>query len=246
VAKVSILGVLVDNVDYSEALEKVNEFIRSGKKHYIVTPNPEQVVYAQDHSSFKKILNEADLAICDGVGLLWASRFLSTPLKERVSGVDLMEKICVRASQKGWKLGFLGGTGKTAKETGEALKLRYDGLKIEFAAEGDPRSDFDWELRKEIPELDVLFVAYGAPKQEELIARNLKELDVKVVMACGGAFDFVAGKKKRAPEILRNTCFEWLWRLMLEPWRIKRQMAIPAFVLKVFWVRISNFKFAKN
>ena len=239
-AKVNVLGVLIDNVDHNEALEKVEGFIADGKKHYIVTPNPEQVIYAQNHPGFKKILNEADLAVCDGVGLLWASRFLGTPLAERVSGVDLMEKICARAAQKGWKIGLLGSTGQTAKEAGKVLKLSYNGLKVEFAEAGDPSGVFDRKIRKKIPELDVLFVAYGAPKQEEWIKRNLRQIDIKAAMACGGAFDFIVGRQKRAPKILRNTCFEWLWRLILQPWRIRRQMAIPAFMAKVFWKRISN------
>ena len=240
-AKVDVLGILVDNLNYEEALEKVGEFIRDNKKRYIVTPNPEQVMYAQNHPGFKKILNEADLAICDGIGLLWAARFLGTPLKERVSGIDLMEKICARAAKEGWKVGLLGGMGETAREAGEALKSRYRSLRVEFAGEGNPKPDFDQKLRGKIPNLDVLFVAYGVPTQEEWVARNLRGLNVKAAMVCGGAFDFLAGKQKRAPKILRNTCFEWLWRLIFQPWRIKRQMAIPAFMLKVVWERISNF-----
>jgi len=242
VAKVNILGVLIDNLGYDEALEKVENFIADGRKHYIVTPNPEQVMYAQNQLNFKKILNEADLAICDGVGLLWASRFLGKPLKERVSGVDLMEKICAKAAQKGWKIGLLGSTGETAKKAEDALKLSYSGLKVEFAEAGDPGKMFDRKIRGKIPKLDVLFVAYGAPKQEEWIERNLGEINVKAAMACGGAFDFIVGRKKRAPKILRNTCFEWLWRLVWEPWRIKRQMAIPAFMMRVVWEKILNSK----
>jgi len=211
-----LLGVKVDNVDMNGALEKIGDFICDGRQHYIVTPNPEIIVLAQKDKEYKKILNEADLSIPDGVGIKIASRFLGEPIRERITGTDLMEKLLTNNKQqttnniKGFLLGGKRGAGeKIAKKFPNAVGFTEN---IEEAINS---------INKCQP--NILFVALGAPKQEKWIYYNIAKIpSVKVAVGVGGAFDFLSGKILRAPKFLRKIGLEWLWRFMLQPWRIKR------------------------
>ena len=212
--KTEILGVRIDNLAMEEALQKVEGFLKDGQQHYIVTPNPEFLVLAQKDKEFKEILNLADLAIPDGMGLVLAARFLGQPLKQRVSGTDLMEKICQKAAQKKWPIFLMGGQQGVAEKAGENLRKKYLGLQIRTVPQIQ-------SLKAEGQSL--LFVALGAPKQEKWINENLKKMpSVKLVMGVGGAFDFIASQVPRAPKFLRAIGLEWLWRFICQPWRIKR------------------------
>ena len=202
---VDILGVKISKVDYQSAMRAVERFLADGRKHYIVTPNPEFIVRAQKDCQFCQILNRADLAIPDGIGLRVGTK---------VTGTDLMIGLCELAAKKGFSVFLLGGRGGVAKEAAKRLKTQFANLNIVGTYEGDSPGG--------ITAADFLFVAYGAPKQEKWIARNLPKIPVKVAMGVGGAFDFIAGKRKRAPRILRRLGLEWLWRLIQEPQRLPR------------------------
>lgn len=251
-----ILGVGVTNEKEDSILEYIVKNIEQNtKKYYITTPNPEILVYATHHESFKKILNEADLALSDGIGLVWAGKMLKKPFKERVTGVDLMKKLCekVAASNAGTPkkpitVGFLGGRGRVAEVTAQRLKEQYPGLKIVLAEAGNPDKKTILLLSEKMGQtskakgsaighekktIDILFVAFGFPKQEEWIAQNLADLPVRYAMVVGGAFDYLSGSVPRAPKILRNAGLEWLFRLVMQPWRWKRQLRLLEFVLLV-------------
>lgn len=239
--KVSILGVNIDNVTMEETLERVEAFLSDGQKHQIVTVNPEFVVTAQKDSEFRRILNSVDLAIPDGIGLVLASRLIrhdrsklyGAPLRERVAGRDLIEQLASLGAKRGFKIYLLGGEKGVAKKAAEILRNRYPRLKIVGAEEGLPAEALSpsaplgtgsvegrrWGIIKEINRVqpDFLFVAYGAPKQDKWIAKNLAELNVKVAMGVGGALDMIAGITPRAPLWMRRLGLEWLWRLFLEP-----------------------------
>ena len=224
--KINILGVKIDRIDFKGAIKKIAQFIDSEKSHQIVTVNSEFIIEAQDNKNFKKILNSADLAVADGVGILWASKFLygaKKKLKERVAGVDLMWEIAKLASENGWRIFLLGGKNGVVRKTSQRLKLLYPDLKIVGASEGEPKYPRD-EIVKAIhkSEAQILFVAYGAPKQDIFISENLDKLGVKVAIGVGGSFDFISGKKKRAPKWMQKISLEWLWRLGHEPKRFKR------------------------
>ncbi|MAF20811.1 MAG: hypothetical protein CMI55_03970 [Parcubacteria group bacterium] len=200
-----ILGVRVDNLTINQVLEKIEGFLADGRQHYIVTLNPEFLVKAQKDQSFKQILNQADLALPDGIGLIFAAWFLGQSLKQRIAGVDLMEKICQKAAQNGWPVCLIGGQSDIAQKAGANLKKKYPGLEIN---QNNPK---------------ILFVALGAPKQEKWIVENLKNIpSVKLAIGVGGSFDFISGQVRRAPRLIRFLGLEWLWRLMRQPWRIKR------------------------
>lgn len=213
--KKDVLGVKIDDVDISKALEIVQGWLQKGGKHYIVTPNPEIVVMAQKDQQLKNILNHADLAIPDGMGLkLTGDIVMTTP------GVDLMEALIKLSSEKGFTVGFLGGREGVANKAAECLKEKYPKLKVVFAQSAGVV----------LPTTDLLFVAFGPPKQEKWIASNLPKLPVKVAMGVGGAFDYLSHLIPRAPKRIRTIGFEWLFRLIIQPWRLKRQMALIEYI----------------
>ncbi|MCL4387086.1 WecB/TagA/CpsF family glycosyltransferase, partial [Patescibacteria group bacterium] len=202
--------------------------IRKQKKVFIITPNPEILTYASTHPDFKNTLNSADLALCDGVGLLLAGKLLGKSLKQRMAGVDFVKNVCREASEsnsagakKPITVGFLGARGSVAERASDCLQKMYPGLKVSFAKE---------ELKEgEKVSVDILFVAYGFPKQEEWIASNLERLDIRAAMGVGGSLDYISGEVKRAPSWIRKIGLEWLYRLFRQPWRIKRQASLIKF-----------------
>ena len=234
---VDILGIKISKVSYESAIEVVEGFLVDEKKHQIVTPNPEFIVLAQTDREFREILNRADLAIPDGVGLR---------METTVTGTDFMIRLCGLAAKKGYSVFLLGGRGGVAEEAAKRLKEWFANLNIVGTYEGDPEtvpSVFQavpssarggLNSRAKFP-IDFLFVAYGAPKQEKWIAKNLFKIPVKVAMGVGGAFDFIAGRRRRAPKILRRLGLEWFWRLIQEPRRFPRILnATIKFPLLVF------------
>ncbi len=216
----------MDNLAMEEALQKVEDFLKDGQQHYIVTPNPEFLIEAQKDKKFKKILNQADLAMPDGIGLIFASWFLLQPLKQRIAGTDLMERVCQRAASRKWPVFLLGDKedGLVEKTAGKLIK-KYPGLEINSL--NKILGCFKEKITESVSLVEnrpaVLFLALGAPKQEKWIARNLRKMpSVKLAMGVGGAFDFISGQVPRAPKFLRAIGLEWLWRLFCQPWRIKR------------------------
>lgn len=226
--KKQVLGIKIDDISIQEATKIVESWLPKSDKHYIVTPNPEMVVAAGEDKEFKDILNKADLAVPDGQGLKFGSDIVcNTP------GTDLMQALVKMASDWGFTIGLLGGRGGVAAEVAKRLQKKYPKLKISFVSE-EPT---------EIPKTDILFVAFGHPKQEYWIYENLKNLPagrqvpVKVAMGVGGAFDYISGRVPRAPKWIRNLGLEWLFRLIVQPWRIKRQLALLKFIYLVFFSR---------
>lgn len=256
--KVEVLGIKIDDINLSQAVSTVDQWLSAGnsKRRYIVTPNPEFLVAAQTDLRFKKILNDADLSIPDGVGLRLSGR-----VKNTVAGVDLMEELVKLSAEKGFTIGLLGGRNGVARKTSECLKSKFPGVKILWAEEGGevdrngyllgvlptqypvvhPRSTSLAAATRRDPSsssplasrpIDLLFVAFGHIKQEKWIASNLSSLPVKVVMGVGGAFDYVSGRVPRAPRLVRLARLEWLFRLALQPWRVGRQLAL----IKYLWL----------
>ncbi len=216
IMKKYILGVKIDDVTMDEAVEIVHTWLQKSDKHYIVTPNPEFLMTAQKDLEFKRILNDADLSIPDGTGLK-----LSGQVKNTFPGVDLMEKLVGKSVDWAVTIGFLGGRNGVAEKASERLQKKYPGIKI-----------ISVDSEKVEGECDILFVAFGHPKQEKWIYQNLPNLPVKVAMGVGGAFDYMAGHIPRAPKWLRKLGLEWLFRLAIQPWRIKRQLRL----LRYLWL----------
>jgi len=237
--RLDILGVRVDFILLKKALSLIENWVNTNRKYQITTPNPEQIILSLSDYRFKKILNSSALAVADGAGLLWAAKRLynlknnKSDLKEdkkgelqRLGGIDLMLSLCKLASKKRWRVFLLGGKKGSAKKAKLVLKKNFKNLVV-FSFEGslDVENQSKKELKTAINKINkkkphLLFVAYGAPLQEKWIAENLKNLNVNIVMGVGGSFDYLSGKVKRAPQLLRKKGLEWLWRLSLQPWRL--------------------------
>ena len=232
---VVILDVPVHPLTWDDFLALVAQFIAEGKPRQLCTANPEFVMTAQRRPDFLRVLQNADLVLADGTGLLWAARRLGRPLPARITGSDGIYRLAERAAQHGWRLFLLGAQPGVAQQTATILQTLYPGLQIAGVYPGSPRDEDYPEIARRIKaaQPDILLVAYGAPAQDLWIARHKDDLGVAVSMGVGGAFDFVAGVQKRAPRWMIRLNLEWLWRLITQPWRWKRQLDLPRFVWQV-------------
>lgn len=238
-AKISILGIKIDRIDTKKTLLKIEKFIKSKKPHQIVTVNPEFVMQAKKDKEFKNVLNNADLSVPDGMGIIWASKILKKPLPTRIAGTDLVYDLAKLSSKKNYKIYFLGAEEGIAEKAISNLKKKYKNLKIAGYEAGSPYDLSTIErIKKTRP--DILLVAFGAPKQDKWIYKFKNSLGVPVMMGIGGAFDFIAGKVPRAPETVRRIGFEWLYRLIKQPRRFKRQMSVIKFGFTVLGQRIKK------
>lgn len=238
--RTEILGIHVDNVTYEQALARMEAFVVDGRPHLVVTVNPEFIITARKDALFARILNGADLALPDGQGLLWAARVLGTPLRQRVTGVDMLCRMARLAQDKGYRVYLLGAAEGIAEAAAQQLRNQYPRLQVVGTYAGSAAPGDEEEIVSNIQRTrpHFLFVAYGAPRQEKWIARNIDSLGVPVAMGVGGAFDFVSGRAKRAPPWAQRSGLEWLHRLYQEPWRWRRMLALPKFACLVFQARL--------
>ncbi len=231
----SILGVKFDIVNEDEALEKLINFLEedsSLKKVY--TPNPEIVMLAQDDKELFRILSEADLVLADGIGVILASKIKGLELKDRVTGVDTMDKLLKYCGQKGKSIFIFGSKPGIAEIACKNIEKKYEGIKIAGYHHGYFSENDEDEIINKINEVnpDVLFVCLGAPKQEKWIDKNKDRLNCSLAMGVGGSVDVYAGVAKRAPVAFQKLGLEWFYRLLKEPWRFKRMLVLPKFLIK--------------
>jgi N-acetylglucosaminyldiphosphoundecaprenol N-acetyl-beta-D-mannosaminyltransferase len=231
--------VRVDSVTFDQVLTCIEDFIADGHPHQVVTVNPEFVMAAQSDAEFRHIINTSALALPDGVGIWWASRHLGRPLSERIPGVDLVEQLAALSADRGYRLYFLGAMPGVADKAVEVLDARYPGLVVAGTCVGSPHPEDEAAIVEQVRATrpHVLLVAYGAPAQDHWIARNIGRLRVPVCIGVGGSFDYIAGIHARAPRWLRKLGMEWLHRLITQPWRWRRMLALPRFAWQVFWSR---------
>jgi N-acetylglucosaminyldiphosphoundecaprenol N-acetyl-beta-D-mannosaminyltransferase len=234
--RIPILGVAVDNLTEDDALDHVAGFIAAGGPHQIVTVNPEFVMEARRNAAFRAALAAADLATPDGIGLLLVAKWRGTPLRGRVTGVELTGRIAAEAARRGWTLFLLGAAPGVAGRAADALQAHHPGLRIAGCYAGSPGLEDEPGIRALILQArpDVLLVAYGHPAQELWIARNQPHIRVPVAIGVGGVFDYLAGVTPRAPGWMRRLGLEWLYRLARQPRRWRRiLMAVPLFLWAV-------------
>lgn len=231
-----ILNVPVHDVTYAETLALFDQYITSRQPHQVCTVNPEFVMNAQANPAFATVLQQAALNIPDGIGLLLAARLRGKRLRERVSGSTLVaELIPQRAAKRGWRVFFLGAEPGIAATAAARLQAQYPSLQVVGIYSGN---DSLAESEKIIAMVnsaqpDLLLVAFGNPKQDFWIARHATRLNVPVMIGVGGSFDFIAGVAQRAPVGWQRLGLEWLHRLLHEPKRWRRMLALPRFVWAV-------------
>lgn len=233
--KVNILGVYVDTVTISEAADTIMKFFDEDRLHSVYTPNSEIIMHAYKNPEFAELLNNADLLTADGIGVVYASKILKKPIKERAAGYDIARQVLSKMNYTDHKLFLFGGKPGVAEEAKAKLLQEYSDLNIVGLRNGYFKADEEAEIVEEINNsgADIVFVCLGAPKQEEWIDRHAKELKARVAMGIGGSLDVFAGRVERAPEIFCKTGMEWFYRLCKEPWRIGRMMELPKFAATV-------------
>lgn len=235
VKSVKIFGVRFDNVDAEEANKQFIALMGSDKLGMIYTPNTEIIMKAQDDPEFKAILNEGDLVIPDGIGVVLASKIHHLGLTERVPGIELMTMMLEYCNRTGKSIYLFGGQPKVAELAAIKIKETYPNVKIAGTRDGFFESNQEISILDDINEKkpDILFVALGAPKQEKWISKYKKTINAKVAMGVGGSLDVWAGTVKRAPVFFQKTGLEWFYRLLKQPTRIMRMMSLPKFMIKV-------------
>ena len=221
---IAILGVPFDNIGTAHAIQLIEEMIASRKPHYLVTANVDFVVQAQSDIELRRIIFNAELVLCDGTPLVWASRFLGNPLPERVAGADLVPLLIRLAAIRNYRIFLLGATPEAAEKAVARLRAQYPKLVIDhYSPPFDPLLEMDHEqIKNRITAMnpDMLFVSFGCPKQEKWIAMHYKNLSVPVVAGVGATIDFLAGQVRRSPVWMQKIGAEWIFRLAQEPRRL--------------------------
>jgi N-acetylglucosaminyldiphosphoundecaprenol N-acetyl-beta-D-mannosaminyltransferase len=237
-----VLGVRVDRVTQHQALDAIERMIAQRREsdnqlpcRQVVTVNTEFVMMAQHDATFRECINQAALVVADGMGIVWATRYLGTPAPERITGTDTLAALAKRCAASGYSLYLLGAAPGVAELAARRLGEMAPGLHVAGTYAGSPAPTEEDKIieRIRVANADVLCVAYGAPAQELWIRRNLPRLPVAVAMGVGGAFDFLSGRQRRAPQAMQRMGLEWLYRLYREPWRWRRMLALPRFAIKV-------------
>jgi len=240
--KIDIRGVYFANVTMDEAADYVEERTGNGEVTAIYTPNPEIVQMCIENEEFYETVNSAELIVPDGIGIVKASRILETPLKEKVAGVELGERVLMIAQKHGYKVFLFGGKDASRTESGvsvadqcvKVFEEKYPGIVMAGTRDGYCKKDGEEndETIRLINEsgADILFVCLGAPLQEKWIYANRSRLpNVKVYLGLGGSLDVYSGNVKRAPKLFIKLGLEWFYRLLCEPKRIGRMMKLPKF-----------------
>jgi N-acetylglucosaminyldiphosphoundecaprenol N-acetyl-beta-D-mannosaminyltransferase len=231
VTSLQILGCRLDTMDAGEAARRILTLAHDGSNAQIVTLGTEMVVYAQKDSRFRSIVNSCALSLCDTVGLLAVARRRGAPIRERVTGVELLERLSAGAAAGGIPVYLLGGAEGVAADAAAILEVRFPGLQIAGVRNGYFGNDQTPEIVREIAASGarLLFVGLGSPRQEFWLAENLAKTGCGAGIGVGGSFDVISGLVARAPQLFQRLGIEWLYRLIKEPRRWRRQLALPYF-----------------
>ncbi len=235
-----IMGVQFHAVTLNEAVDYAMNRIHMKKKGYIVTPNPEIVYLTLDDPAFRSLINGAALVLPDGIGIIYAAKILGKALFGRVTGIDFADLLMHRLAQEGLRLFLLGAKPGVAELAAENLQKKHPGLIISGCKDGyfqDSQEAVD--AINAAGGAEVVFVCLGAPKQEHFMAEQLDKLDASLLCGLGGSLDVFAGTVKRAPAIFSKLGLEWFYRLYKEPWRFRRMLKLPLFLLLAVKKRFS-------
>lgn len=240
--KVKLLNTYVNNVNMSEAVSEIEKSINCDKKSYLVAVNVDVIMKIEHDAYLKKIIDDADMVLADGKPLVWISRLNRRPIKEKVSGSDLIPLVCEMSAEKGYSMFFIGGKDGVAEKAKYRLENKYPGIRIS----GTYAPPFGFEKNEEelnkindmISEAkpDILVVCFGCPKQEKFIYENINKYNAKVSICAGATIDFLAENIKRAPRWMSNCGLEWFYRFIKEPRRLfKRYFVDDVKIIKLVY-----------
>lgn len=244
---VEILGCRLDALDADAATDAILAFARERRGAQVVTLGTEMVVHAQRDRKYRDVVNACALSLCDTVGLLAVARSRGADLRDRVTGVELVDRLCARAAKEGVSVFLFGGAPGVADEAARSLQQRFPGLQIAGTRNGFFAPEESASIAAQIREsgAQLLFAGLGFPKQEFWLHEYLPQTGCGAGIGVGGSFDVISGKVERAPERWRKLGLEWLYRLVKEPHRWRRQLALPHFVLLVAGERVRS-RFVKG
>jgi len=245
--RVSLLGYEIDNLSMDEALAHIEALISKGTGHSYFAVNVHKVVSLRAHPELREVALHSNLVLADGQPIVWASRLLGYRLKERVPGIDLMQRLVELAARRGYRVYFLGARPEVLRAMVEKYRMQYSALNIVGIADGYWKPEQEYAIAQTIKKSkpDILFVAMGSPRKEFFIRDHLFALDVPFVMGVGGSFDVVAGVTRRAPPWMRQSGMEWFWRVLQEPGRMWKRyfwdgLVFPYLVLRDLWAKHSG------
>ncbi|MEH7521343.1 WecB/TagA/CpsF family glycosyltransferase [Priestia megaterium] len=231
--KENILGIDVCSDTYDELAVKLLQDIDKGRKSFIVAINPEKIMKAQEDRELKSLLNQATYQIPDGIGVILASKLKKGRIRERVTGIDMMLKLCKEATNNGKRIFLYGAKPGIADEAKAKLEEMFPGILIVGTLNGYEKNEEVIERTINDSGAEIVFVALGSPAQENWIIAHKEKLNPAVYQGVGGSFDVISGRLNRAPAVFQKFGLEWLYRLLKEPWRWKRQLELPRFLLRV-------------
>jgi N-acetylglucosaminyldiphosphoundecaprenol N-acetyl-beta-D-mannosaminyltransferase len=227
--RITLMGCQVDNLSMEETLGRIEQFIQSGRPHQHVVVNVDKLVKASRDPELRQIINDCALINADGMPVVWASRLLGKPLKERVAGVDLFEALMRRAGEKGWRVFLLGAREEVVSKVAETYQRKYPRLVLAGYRNGYWKGEAEEAaVARQIAEsrADLLFVAISSPKKEQFLGRYQAEMKIPFAMGVGGTFDVAIGRVKRAPVWMQKSGLEWFYRFLQEPRRMFRRYFI--------------------
>lgn len=233
-----ILGCRLDELDAQSATDRILNLAETGSGAQIVTLGTEMIVYAQRDAEFKRVINHSALSLCDTIGLLLVARLRGSHLRARVTGIELIDRLCQAAARRKVSVFLLGGAQGVAAAAAAELRRRHPDLKVAGEHHGYFGDAQSASVAQQIAAsgAQLLFAGLGFPRQEFWIARHLSQTRCGAGIGVGGSFDVLSGTVKRAPPVWRRTGLEWLYRLLTEPRRWRRQLALPHFV----WLVLSD------
>ena len=232
----------INNLSFAQAVDRIEKLILSRLPSYVVTPNVDHIVQLENDIELRSVYEKASLVLADGMPLLWAAHYLGTPIKQKISGSDLLPVLCSEAAKKGYRVFFLGGRPGAADQAAIVLREKHPTLNICgtycppycFESDAAENKHVIQLIKQCVP--DLLFVGLGAPKQEKWISNYKKEYNVPVSIGVGGSFEFISGYVKRAPLWMQHAGLEWFWRLLQEPNRLwKRYLVDDIGFLKIIY-----------
>ena len=228
-----VLGIKVNPVRMDEAVSVIGGFVREGGPHLVITLGTEMVMAAQQDLAFQQVVESASLVVPDAVGVVWAARRNGMVVEDKIAGVELLAELMQQGVSSGWRFFFLGGAPGVAQEAAAALAHRHPGCQVVGTHHGFFESDEGVIDQIKGSGANILFLALGYPRQELWYWKHRDRLGVAVGVGVGGSFDVYAGRTRRAPRWMIRLGLEWTWRLILQPARWRRMLALPAFAMAV-------------